>query len=63
MAYMPKNGGQDEENSDQRDDMEVSCGTAGLGLSSWPESLLIFYHKTLEFKEIQVSKAYKFEKT
>lgn len=22
MAYMPKNGGQDEENSEQRDDME-----------------------------------------
>lgn len=32
MAYMPKNGGQDEENSEQRDDMEVRETAAGPGL-------------------------------
>lgn len=32
MAYMPKNGGQDEENSEQRDDMEVGETAAGPGL-------------------------------
>lgn len=37
MAYMPKNGGQDEENSEQRDDMEVSCRAAGLPLFSLPK--------------------------
>lgn len=31
MAYMPKNGGQDEENSEQRDDMEVGETAAGPG--------------------------------
>lgn len=30
MAYMPKNGGQDEENSEQRDDMEVRETAAAL---------------------------------
>lgn len=29
MAYMPKNGGQEEENSDQRDDSEVRLNPHG----------------------------------
>lgn len=32
MAYMPKNGGQDDENSEQRDDMEVGKIAAGPGI-------------------------------
>lgn len=32
MAYMPKNGGQDDENSEQRDDMEVRKMAAGPGI-------------------------------
>lgn len=54
---MPKNGGQDEENSEQRDDMEVSYRASGLRLSSLPKIILLFYCNTLEFKEIKVSKA------
>lgn len=29
MAYMPKNGGQEDENSDQRDESEVRLNAAG----------------------------------
>lgn len=29
MAYMPKNGGQEDENSDQRDDSEVRLNPHG----------------------------------
>lgn len=43
MAYMPKNGGQDEENSEQREDMEVSCRTTGLGLFSLHQIILVSY--------------------
>lgn len=43
MAYMPKNGGQDEENSEQRDDMEVSCRAAGFDLFSSPKTILMFH--------------------
>lgn len=47
MAYMPKNGGQDEENSEQRDEMEVSYRASGRGLFSLPKSILMFHSKTL----------------
>lgn len=55
MAYMPKNGGQDEENSEQRDDMEVSCGAPGLDLFTLPKIILIF-HLSLYNKEIKVDR-------
>lgn len=50
MAYMPKNGGQDEENSEQRDDMEVSCRTASLGLLSLPRIIIIFYLRLCDLR-------------
>lgn len=35
MAYMPKNGGQEEENSDQRDDSEVRLNSPGRIQEKW----------------------------
>lgn len=61
MAYMPKNGGQDEENSEQREDMEVRV--SGVGLSSLPKIIRLFHCKILLLKEIKVYKAFKYEKT
>lgn len=52
MAYMPKNGGQDEENSEQREDMEVRASS--LGLFSLPKIKWLFHCKILLFKEIKV---------
>ena len=51
MAYMPKNGGQNEENGEQRGDAEVSSCTPGLHLSSLPRinkssTLRLYYLRT-----------------
>jgi hypothetical protein len=43
MAYMPKNGGQDEENSEQRDDTEVKLQALAYVLAQIP---LVFHRET-----------------
>lgn len=47
MAYMPKNGGQDEENSEQRDEMEVGYGAQAVVCFLSLRAYLIFYFTTL----------------